>query len=87
MCVAESQKMKRPNGIIEIKEHGTGYFVDECGRLAGYPMRSSGGVDTGIECEIEQSPISFKEGHLAALRKLGVPEGLIPGILEHMHYY
>ena len=39
------------------------------------------------ESEIEQSPLSYKAGHLKALEELGVDEGLIPEIIKHIHYY
>lgn len=76
-------KMKH---IIKVKEHGTAYFIDKYGQFAGYPMLKDGGLDKEGEFEVEQSPSSYKSEHERVLRKLGVPKGLIPVILKHVHY-
>ena len=74
------------NRLIKLEDHGTAYFINKYGRLAGYPVLTNGKIDK-TEFEIEQSPLSFKVGHEEALKKLGVNKWLIPGVVKHIHYY
>lgn len=74
------------NRLIKIEDHGTAYFINKHGRLAGYPVLTNGKIDKS-EFEIEQSPLSFKIGHKEALKKLGVNKLLIHGVIKHIHYY
>ena len=74
------------NNIIEVKEHGTAYFINKHGRLSSYPMLANGGFDKGAEMEIVQSPVSFKVRHINILKELGVKKELIAGILKYIHY-
>jgi hypothetical protein len=72
--------------IVKIKEHGTAYFINEYGRLAGSPITTNGQIDE-TEFEIEQSPLSFKAGHKTALKRLGIHKALRPLLMKHIHYY
>ena len=74
------------NRLIKIEDHGTAYFINKYGRLAGRPILTSGKIDKS-EFEIEQSPSSFKVGHEDTLKKLGVNKWLIPVVIKHIHYY
>jgi len=74
------------NRLIKIEDHGTAYFINKYGRLAGYPVLTNGKIDK-TEFEIEQSLLSFKVGHEEALKKLGVNKLLIPEVIKHIHYY
>jgi len=74
------------NRLIKIEDHGTAYFINKYGRLAGYPVLTNGKIDKS-EFEIEQSPLSFKARHEEVLKKLGVNKGLILQVVKHIHYY
>lgn len=79
--------MEKNIKIIKILEHGTAYFIDKYGRLSSYPILADGKLESGAEVDVEQSPASFRKVHKEVLKKLGVPEEIIPNILKHVYYY
>lgn len=79
--------MEKQGTVIKVESHGTAYYIDQYGRLAGNPIKTDGSVEQETEMEIEQSPIAYKADHEKVLRTMGIPEGLITQILKHVHYY
>jgi len=70
---------------VRIQKHGTVYFLKD-GELCGSPLLADGKIDRGTEFSIERSPEGFREGHIAALKRLGVTEQDVAWYLNSIVY-
>ena len=70
---------------VRILQHGTAYFL-KGGELCGSPLLADGEVDRGTVFSIERSPKCFRQGHVAALKRLGVREHEIARYLNKIVY-
>jgi len=70
---------------VKILQHGTAYFLED-GELCGSPLLDDGEIDAGTVFSIEHSPKLFQQGHIAALKRLGMGDQEIARYLNNIVY-
>ena len=71
---------------VKIKSHGTAYYIVRSS-LHGCPILKSGRIEKSTCSLIEEAPKRFRNGHISALKKLGISNGKIKGYLKKIEYY
>jgi hypothetical protein len=70
---------------VKIQKHGTMYFLKD-GELCGSPLLADGKIDHETVFSIERSPEDFRQGHIAALNKLGARKQDVAWYLNKITY-
>ena len=70
---------------VKVQKYGIAYFLKK-GELCADPLLTDGEIDHGTVFSIERSPEDFREGHIAALKSLGVREQEIAWYLNRIVY-